>query len=48
MAASLKKGSTSCAGSGVERGGLDIAQDVTRAETQSGWVEAELNGPTVQ
>lgn len=30
------------------KGGLDIAQDAARAEIQSGWVKAELNGPTVQ
>lgn len=48
MAAPLKKGSTSCAGSRVERGGLVIAKDAKRADIQSGWVKAELNGPTVQ
>lgn len=29
-------------------GGLDRAWDATRAEVQSGWARAGLNGPLVQ
>lgn len=44
MAGPLKKGSTSCACGWWEAEVWDAA----RAEVQSGWAKAELNGSTVQ